>query len=83
MTTTPNAHEPRPQPVDEFLTITELADYLKVPEKTVRSWRQDHTGPRGVRLGKHVRFRRVDVDDWIAARSRDQHRDDRDGADDV
>lgn len=62
-----------PESDQEFLTIGELAEYLKVPEETVRSWRHRDTGPRGVRLGKHVRYRRSDVDAWIAERSLAQH----------
>lgn len=55
-----------------FLTTEELAAYLKVPVPTVRMWRHNRTGPRGVRLGRHVRYRRTDVDRWIEANERAQ-----------
>lgn len=46
-------------------TMADLAAYLGIPEKTIRRWRHDGTGPRGLRLGKHVRFRWSDVDAWL------------------
>lgn len=64
-TTTPAA------PAD-FFTTDELAAYLKVPAPTVRMWRHNGTGPKGVRLGRHVRYRRSDVDRWIDANERAQ-----------
>jgi excisionase family DNA binding protein len=56
----------------DFLTTDELADYLKVPAATIRAWRHNDKGPKGVRLGRHVRYRRVDVDAWVAAETRAQ-----------
>lgn len=56
----------------DFLTTEELAAYLKVPVPTVRMWRHNGTGPKGVRLGRHVRYRRTDVDRWIEANERAQ-----------
>jgi excisionase family DNA binding protein len=52
----------------EWVTIGELAAELRVPVATVYQWRTRRRGPRGARFGKHVRFRRSDVDAWIAGR---------------
>lgn len=52
----------------EWLTTADLAQELKVPVATVRKWREQGTGPPGHRLGKHVRYRRADVDTWLATR---------------
>lgn len=49
----------------EWLTIEELANELDVPVRTVYAWRVKGTGPRGATFGRHVRFRRSDVDAWI------------------
>lgn len=49
----------------EFMTITELSDLLRVPRATVYYWRYSGTGPRGLRFGKQVRYRRSDVERWI------------------
>jgi excisionase family DNA binding protein len=42
---------------DRLLSVEELADYLEVPVKTIYTWRHRNTGPKGFRVGKHVRFR--------------------------
>lgn len=56
----------------DFLTTEQLSDYLQVPAATVRMWRHNGTGPKGVRLGRHVRYRRSDVDAWVDANERAQ-----------
>jgi excisionase family DNA binding protein len=56
---------------EQWVSIAELAAELGVPPATVYQWRSQGQGPRGGRFGKHVRFRRVDVDAWIAARMDD------------
>lgn len=55
-------------PDTEWLTPKALADELVVPLRTVYAWRSSGHGPIGVRFGKHLRFRRADVDRWIAER---------------
>jgi excisionase family DNA binding protein len=50
---------------NQLLTIQELADELQVPVQTVYLWRSLGKGPRGARIGKHVRYRRADVDAWL------------------
>lgn len=52
-------------PTAPLLSPTDLADYLQVPLKTVYRWRSEAAGPRGIRVGKHVRYRREDVDSWL------------------
>lgn len=43
----------------------DIADYLGVPIDTIYGWRSRGIGPRGMRVGRHVRYRRRDVDDWL------------------
>lgn len=50
---------------EEWIGIEELASELGVPVRTIYAWRVKGTGPRGATFGKHVRFRRSDVDAWI------------------
>lgn len=52
--------------VDRLVSAQELADYLEIPVKTVYTWRHRNTGPRGFRVGKHLRFRWSDVERWLA-----------------
>lgn len=49
----------------DWTSIEELAEELGVPVRTVYAWRHRGIGPRGHKIGKHVRFRRVDVEAWL------------------
>lgn len=51
---------------DRLLTVQELANYLGVPVATIYAWRYRHEGPPGFRVGRHVRFRRSDIEEWIS-----------------
>jgi excisionase family DNA binding protein len=50
---------------DRLLSVDELADYLGVPAKTLYAWRHRREGPRGFRVGRHLRYRWSDVQRWI------------------
>jgi excisionase family DNA binding protein len=50
---------------DALLSIDDLATLIQVPVKTVYNWRTEGKGPKGIKLGKHVRFRRADVEAWL------------------
>ncbi|MFI7598203.1 helix-turn-helix domain-containing protein [Actinoplanes sp. NPDC049681] len=50
----------------ELLTLEEVAEIFRVPPATVRKWRSNREGPLGFRVGKYVRFRRSQVDKFIA-----------------
>jgi excisionase family DNA binding protein len=54
--------------VDRLLTVEDLADYLDVPVATIYAWRYRRRGPPGFRVGRHLRFRWGDVEDWIEGR---------------
>ncbi len=43
----------------------EVAAYLGVPVQTLYVWRTKGAGPRAVRVGKHLRWRWSDVDEWL------------------
>ena len=51
--------------LDQLLGPQALANYLDVPIKTVFAWRYRNIGPRGIRIGRHVRYRKGDVDAWL------------------
>lgn len=55
----------RPLPA-RYLTPVDLADLLGVPLETVYQWRRKRTGPRGFRVGRHLRYDPEDVRHWIA-----------------
>jgi excisionase family DNA binding protein len=50
----------------ELMTATEVAELLGVPVSTVREWGRKGTLPR-VKLGRHVRFIRSQVEAAILA----------------
>jgi excisionase family DNA binding protein len=52
---------------DRLMTIDEVAEYTQLPKNTLYKMRSQGTGPRAARLGKHLRYRKTDVDVWITA----------------
>jgi predicted DNA-binding transcriptional regulator AlpA len=63
MSTTINTDE-----LGGILTIDQAAAYLSIPKATLYTWRTRRPGfgPRGVKLGGCLRYRRADLDDWVA-----------------
>ena len=57
------------EPTDPLLTIDEAANYLAIPKATLYTWRTRRAGfgPRAIKMGGCLRFRRSDLDDWIVA----------------
>ncbi|WP_020405533.1 methylation-associated defense system helix-turn-helix domain-containing protein MAD1 [Hahella ganghwensis] len=49
---------------DEILTLKEVAEYLKVNEKTVYRLAADQKLP-GFKVGHSWRFKKRDLDQWI------------------
>jgi excisionase family DNA binding protein len=54
---------------DEMLRPRAVAAELDVPEHTLAQWRYQGTGPAFMKLGRHVRYRRSDLDDWLTSRT--------------
>ncbi|HKY77757.1 MAG TPA: helix-turn-helix domain-containing protein [Acidimicrobiia bacterium] len=50
---------------DCLMTIEEVGVYLQVPIRTLYDWRHKGCGPRGMRVGRYVRYRRAEVDVWL------------------
>lgn len=46
---------------DEFLTVAEVAEWLKLNQQTVRNWIDQGSLP-AVRVGRRVRIKRSDLD---------------------
>lgn len=46
-------------------TIGEVSAFLGIPVATLYGWRSKGTGPRGASVGRHVRYRWVDVERWL------------------
>ena len=54
---------------DEIMTLKEVAEYLKVAEKTAYRLVAEGKLP-GFKVGGAWRFRRVDMENWISDQSR-------------
>lgn len=50
-----------------LMSIDELSTYLGVPVTTLYRWRHYGDGPRGIKVGRHVRYRVADVEAWLDA----------------
>ncbi len=55
-----NEHSPEP-----LLTVEDLSDFLKVPPATLYGYRSKGIGPKGYRFGRHLRYRREEVEAWL------------------
>lgn len=47
------------------LTPHEAAAYLRVGYSTMKRWRHNGEGPRYAKVGKAVRYRAADLDDYM------------------
>ena len=54
---------------NELLSTSELAELLRIPVSTLYNWRYNRLGPPGFRVGRHLRYRREDVDQWLNERA--------------
>jgi predicted DNA-binding transcriptional regulator AlpA len=60
-----------------ILTISQAAGIVNVSEGALKKWRQEGSGPKWFRLGKHVRYLETDITDWIDEQyNRSQGKDD-------
>ena len=48
-----------------YLSPEELSRELGIPLGTIYRWRSRGGGPRGFKVGRHVRYRRSDVEAWL------------------
>lgn len=48
------------------LTPHEAAEYLSVGYSTLKKWRVNGDGPRYAKVGKAVRYRVEDLNEWLA-----------------
>lgn len=48
-----------------LLSPEDLAEFLRVPLGSVYKWRATGSGPRGARVGRHVRYTAESVARWL------------------
>ncbi len=52
---------------DEILAPGDVAEEFKLPERTLAQWRYLNKGPAYLKVGRHVRYRRRDVEAWLTS----------------
>ncbi len=57
--------------VEGLDSLRKTAEYLGVPAQTLYSWRSRGKGPKGYRVGRHIKFRRAEVDAWLESQADD------------
>jgi excisionase family DNA binding protein len=55
----------------DYLSLSDLAELLGMSEGAVRGLRHRGEGPTATKVGRRLRFRRHDVDKWLASRRED------------
>ncbi len=50
-----------------WLTMEQLCDRLQIPVTTARWWRTRKSGPPAVKVGRFLRYRLSDVEQWEAS----------------
>ena len=58
--------------LDPLLSVQDLAAYLEVPVATLYAWRYRRQGPTGFKVGRHLRYRKIDIDRWISEKLQDE-----------
>jgi len=51
--------------LSEMLREHRVADYLNVSVRTLQNWRMFSKGPKFVKIGRAVRYKRADVETWL------------------
>ena len=54
-------------PDDPLWDSDRVSNHLGIPKATLYQWRHRGLAPRAIRVGKHTRYRRSDVEAWIEA----------------
>ena len=50
---------------EPIMTASEVSALVRVHLRTLRRWAHEGIFPRPIRIGRTVRWRRTDIDDWI------------------
>ena len=49
----------------KLITADELGEALGVPKATLYAWRYRGEGPPSLKVGRHLRYRAADVEEWL------------------
>jgi len=51
----------------DLLTVEQAAEYLTLNVNTLNAWRSKGEGPTFIRVGRSVRYKKADLDDYLKA----------------
>ena len=60
-----DGRDDRRSDIEPLMSPGEVARFLGLPLRTIYRWRSRGDGPRGYRVGRHVRYRARDVEQWL------------------
>ena len=63
----PPANPPSLPKLPEMLNDHQVAEHLNMSVASVRRWRTFRKGPKFLKIGSAVRYRREDVDTWLSS----------------
>lgn len=52
----------------QLMKMSDVAEAVQVPIRTVYYWQQKGVGPKALLLGRHLRVRRADFEAWLSSR---------------
>ena len=64
----PPVNPPSLPKLPEMLNDHQVAEYLNMSVASVRRWRTFRKGPKFLKIGSAVRYKREDVDTWLSSR---------------
>ena len=50
---------------DPLLTVDQVSDWLGVPKGTLYQWRSRCCGPRAIKVGNGIRYRRSEIETYL------------------
>ncbi|MDG2023652.1 MAG: helix-turn-helix domain-containing protein [Actinomycetota bacterium] len=50
---------------EQLMTVDEVAELLQIPKSTLYYWRYQRQGPPALRLGRALRYRRTDIENFV------------------
>ena len=56
---------------EELVSCDKVAKMLGVATQTLANWRSEGSGPRYLKVGRLVYYRRCNISAWLAAQERD------------
>jgi len=51
--------------LEKLWTVDQLAEFAGVSVTTLYHWRWEGKGPEAIKVGRHLRYREVDIEKWL------------------